>query len=408
MRVLALFFFVVALPVLAGGRGHVGGALSVCVVAKAVESDPLLADSPTDVAALFLTRTPLCRLVETSHPSPQVTRLTPLPGVQAASVAAALKQVLGSVTAVRSLLAGVKSVSEVKGAVEVVGASVELDRVLCHPAFAMAPGPFKSGKDGQLLAATELPDGRPYVDSVTVTAVDARTAERLLAQHKAQLVLGATQPDDAAQLFLLSLVYSPSLGAHLRQALEASIDRADLVRFFVKAPSAPLPTLLPPSLSAPAGPPGSRPAKPAPLSPAKEVTLLYDASVDDERAIAERLQVKLQPNGYRVALKGLPRAELRAHHPADTELMLVNTLVPPTPAAALAMLFDVAGQRQRLATLPGDDAKAQKLALEVLPELPLWPLATHGLGVTTSREVQHLTRDTLGLPRLDDVFLSAE
>jgi hypothetical protein len=405
MRALALGLLL-STPAFAGGRAHVGGSLSVCVVARAVESDPLLADSPTDVATLLLTRTPLCRLVETSHPTATVTRLTPLPGVSSGAVAAQLKQVLASTTAVRSLLAGVKSVTEVKGAVELTGASFELERVLCHPAFAIAPGPFRNGKDGQLVAATDLPDGRPWIDSVTVTPTDARTAERLLAQHKAQLVLGATAPDDAAQLFLLSLVFSPSLGPHLRQALESSVDRADLVRFFVKAPSAPLLTLLPPSLSGGPAPVTPKPPKPTPLTPARELTLLYDASVDDERAIAERLQVKLQPNGYRVALKGLPRAELRAHHPAETELMLVNTLVPPTAPAALAMLLDVAGQHSK--QVPVDEAKAQKLAADVLSELPLWPLATHGLGVSAARDVQHLTRDTLGLPRLDDVFLSAE
>ena len=88
--------------------------------------------------------------------------------------------------------------------------------------------------------------------------------------------------------------------------------------------------------------------------------------------------------------------------------MLVNTLLPPSAPAALAVLLDVAGQRAKVAQVPADDAKAAKLALDVLADLPLWPLATHGLGVSASRDVQHLTRDTLGLPRLDDVFLSAE
>jgi hypothetical protein len=35
-------------------------------------------------------------------------------------------------------------------------------------------------------------------------------------------------------------------------------------------------------------------------------------------------------------------------------------------------------------------------------------LFVQGLGVTTSPQVQHLTRDAYGLPRLDDVFLAPE
>jgi hypothetical protein len=54
------------------------------------------------------------------------------------------------------------------------------------------------------------------------------------------------------------------------------------------------------------------------------------------------------------------------------------------------------------------DARARELAVELLPQLPLLPLVTRGVGVSAARDVQHLTRDALGLPRLDDAFLAPE
>jgi hypothetical protein len=311
-----------------------------------------------------------------------------------------------------AMLEGVTRVQESGRAVELINAPADLERALCHPAFWTSGGPFRAGPRG-LVAVAEQPEGRPYVDQLVLTPNDARAAERLLAQRRVQVVLGSSQADDAPQLFVLSLIFHPGLAPHLRESLEATIDRADLVRFFVRPPSAPMAGLLPAALGGPAAAP-RRPTRPATLSPPREVTLLFDAGADDERAIAERLQLKLQPRGYRVALKGLGRAELRAHRPAEAELVLVSALLPPSPAMATAVMLALAGQRARISALHAalagaePDAAARAFALQVLPELPLWPLATRGLGVTTSAEVRHLTRDPLGLPRLDDVFLSPE
>jgi hypothetical protein len=397
----------------AGSRARYGGTLSICVVGTSTETDPLLADSPTEAASLLLTRTPLCRLAELSRPSPLVLRLTMPPGLPPSKVVPVLERVRQSTGPTRALLSQVTRIAENGRSVELTNAPVDLERALCHPAFSVPFGPFK-GTGGQLAAVAEQPDGRPYLDSVTVTLADARLADRLLQQHKVQVVLGSNQADDSPQLFMLALVFSPALAPHLRTALDATIDRGDLVKFFVRPPSAPLPSLLPVALGG-ATAQLPRPARPAALSPPREVTLLFDAAAGDERAIAERLQVKLQPLGYRVALHGLPRSELRAHTPLENELMLVGLLLPPSPSFALAMIFEAAGQRARIAPLlqglpsvADADARAAQLATAALAELPLWPVATRGLGITTSREVQHLSRDALGLPRLDDVFLSTE
>ncbi|MFP2958816.1 hypothetical protein ACLEPN_13470 [Myxococcus sp. 1LA] len=111
--------------------------------------------------------------------------------------------------------------------------------------------------------------------------------------------------------------------------MESAIDREDLTRLFVQAPAQPMPHLLPPALlDAPARP---RPSAP-PVSPARTVTLRYDASVEDQRAVAERIQVKLHQRGYTVALEALPRAALRARWAqGDFELMLHALLLPPCP-----------------------------------------------------------------------------
>jgi hypothetical protein len=397
----------------AGSRAKYGGTLGICVVGTSAETDPLLADSPTEAASLLLTRTPLCRLAELSRPTPQVLRLTMPPGLPPSQVVPLLERVRQSTGPTRALLSQITRIAENGRSLELSNAPVDLERALCHPAFSVPFGPFKSA-GGQLTAVAEQPDGRPYLDAVTLTLADARLADRLLQQRKVQVVLGSNQADDSPQLFMLALVFSPSLAPHLRTALDATLDRGDLVRFFLRPPSAPLPSLLPAALGGATGPP-PRPARPAPLSPPREVTLLFDAAAGDERAIAERLQVKLQPLGYRVALQGLTRSELRAHAVQENELMLVGLLLPPSPSFALAMIFEAAGQRARIApllqgtpSLAEADARAAQLAASTLGELPLWPVATRGLGITTSREVQHLSRDALGLPRLDDVFLSPE
>jgi hypothetical protein len=228
------------------------------------------------------------------------------------------------------------------------------------------------------------------------------------------VVLGSAKPDDAAQLFVVTLVLPAALAPHLRQALDATVDRADLVRFFLRSPAAPLPGLLPPALGGPTALPplGPRPPRAA---PERSVTVRYEAEADEQRAIAERLQVKLQPLGYRVALRGLSRQALRERPPGPDELTLAALLLPPSPAAALAVLAHLAGEPERvpalqqaLAAAADPDARARELAATLASELRLWPVATRGLGVSAARDVQHLTRDSLGLPRLDDVSLAPE
>src|SRR5207249_3556921 len=131
-------------------------------------------------------------------------------------------------------------------------------------------------------------------------------------------------------------------------------------RFFVRAPAAPLG----------AAPP---PARPPALTVPKEVTLLFDSSLEDQRTVAARIQVRLHPLGYRVALKAISRKELRARWAKrDYELVLFSALMPPEPANALAVTLELAHAKELAAkTLPAlgailDDAARDERARALL------------------------------------------
>lgn len=414
-RVLGLACVLLAGVALAGGRARFGGTLPVALVTKGLESRALYADTPTDAVAQSLVATPLCRLVDVSSPGPGALRLSPHAGVAAADVAAALERVASGSSPYRALLSGVARWKADSLGVELTlsGPTADLPRGLCHPAFGVSPGPFQGLP--RATASPTHPDGRPFLDGVTVSTGDARAAERAFAQRKVGLVVGgASTVDEGPQLFVTVLVFPPALRPHLSTAVESTVDRGDLVRFFLRPPSAPLHGLLPVSLGGPAEP-TPRPARPPALSPPREVTVTWDAGADVERAIAERLQVKLQPLGYRVALKATPRDEVRARAASSQELTLQSLLLPPSPTAALAVLIEASGQRAQLsqalaaiAAAPDPDVKARELAVELLPRLPLLPLATRGVALAAQNDLQHLTRDALGLPRLADVFYAPE
>ena len=412
MRVSAALFLL-ATTALAGSRAHPGGTLQVALVSPSASVDPLTADSPVDALRLMLTHQPLCRVVELSRPSGNLLRLTTPASIDPKLVTDALQRVSTTTTAARGFLVPV-STWTVNGRnvdLQLKGPAPDLEKILCHPAFAIPVGAFRA-KGDRLEAFDEQPSGRPHLDAVVLQAADARTAERLFAQRRVQLVLGAATSDDVVQLFATAVVLGPGLG-NLKAAVESTTDRGDLARFFVAGPAGPLPGLLPPSLAPQVPAPPT--AKPAPLNPPRELTLLFDEEAAHEKSIAQRLQVKLQPLGYRLALKPTPRAALRGRSPGEGEVFLQSFALPPSPTGALVLWLELAGQHaripavlQQLAAAPDADARARELALTLGPELPVIPLVTRGLGVAAAKDVQHLTRDALGLPRLDDVFFAAE
>ena len=407
-QALLAVLLLVSTSALAGGRAHYGGTLTITAVTKSADLDPLLADTPVDAALLGLTATPLCRLAEFSRPTPSTLRLTT---AYPTEVIAALNRVRADASVYRALLAPLKNITATPSGLDLTldGPNPSLEKALCHPALSVPVAPYVKG-----LANAHHPEGRPYPDAVTVQRTDTRTADRLLSQRRTHVVLGTTAGTDAAQLFATYVVLPGGTAPPgLRQAIEATTERADLTRFFVRSPASPLFGLLPPALGGPTVAP-VRPAKPAPATPPQEVTLAFDTSSDDHRAIAEKLQVRLQPLGFRVSFRPVSHAELRSRWASgSSELMLHTVLLPPAPAAALALIYELA--RQRLPTaitsatdLASQDKAARDLAASAAPSLDLIPLCVQGLGVSTTNDVQHLTRDAMGLPRLDDVFLSSE
>jgi hypothetical protein len=256
-----------------------------------------------------------------------------------------------------------------------------------------------------------------------VTAGDPRSGQRLLSFNQAEVGVGLeplqgfSALDPGPALYATYLAFNPSrAGPGLRAAVERSLDRADLTRFFVRAPSVPMSSLLPPALmpqeAAPSGAPAATPA-------VRELTLLYDAGLEDQRAVAERLQIKLHDAGQRVVLKPLTRAALRAKWASgDFDLMLHGLLLPPIPGPALAVVLDAAGRHELLAReLPpigaiaddaARDARARERARALAPELPFIPLYAQGLRVVAGGKVEGLASDAFGLPVLDGAFLSGD
>jgi peptide/nickel transport system substrate-binding protein len=237
--------------------------------------------------------------------------------------------------------------------------------------------------------------GRPVADALELRALDARAAARQLEQGALHLVLrpepaGARAgPALPALTATVAVVNGARIGAGaeaVRRALDA-LDRAELARRFVRGPGEPLPTLAPAAVL-PSGPPAAdgpaaadAPAAPAPT----RLALLADASAPDQRALAERIQVKLFDGGLRAALEIADRtrhAERLAAGDYDVALVTVEVAaLRPALAAgqiAFAARGPAAGRRAmaELADLSGDAALAA--AARLARELAIVPLVATG------------------------------
>ncbi|MBL8918597.1 MAG: peptide ABC transporter substrate-binding protein [Myxococcaceae bacterium] len=418
MRAALVLLLVGSCLAFAGGRARAGGTLEAAAVVKTAHADPLLADTPIEATLSQLTKLPPCRLGELSRPAPRVVRLTLRASAAASDVVSSLLRVRDTASPYRALLAPLRSATATSATtvdLELDGPAPDFEAVLCHPVLAVTPSFFAPMSD-RLVTNADPALPRAWVDGLTIRATDARTAERLVAQRKAQVLLGG-EAGEGALLYATWLVAHPRLGPAFAQALESTVDRPGLTRFFVRPPARPLSTLIPPAAEGPtrksllADVTWPTPARPAPLTTPIELTLVFDAALDEQRAVAERLQVKLGALGYRLKLEALPRKQVRERLAAGPELALVGALLPPQPAPALSVVLALAKEPSRLAELDGLGEVARAEAVAERASRPLanvFPLYVQGLGVTATREVQHLTRDAYGLPRLDDVFLAGE
>ncbi|MBX7113085.1 MAG: hypothetical protein K1X64_02035 [Myxococcaceae bacterium] len=411
----------------AGLRASYGGKLRVGA-AVSTEKAPWLLDTPAEATLASLRAQSLCRLetdgrwvpvlaesmTRTPHRTLRIVLRSPL---NADDVIAAWKRLWASASPYRVLLSPFTSAGAdwTKWKIDATTLELPLGTVaadveagLCHPALAVTDAEGR-GISAWSMAAdaftgnARFPEGQPFLAHVELKNTDARGGERLLEQKKIQLLLGgASKISTQAPLpYATYLLFNRAkAGDAFRQAVDASADRAQLAAIFAQAPAAPLNSLLPRMPAAPDTPV----AKPAPLTPAKPLALLYDASRDDQRAAAERLQVKLKPLGYALSLKGLRRAELlTAWSRREYDVMLFSVLVPPTSASALSLVWEVAG----VALPPTSEALAE-LERKGKTELPLIPLFTQGLPVAAAPELLGLGFDGFGRLRLENLFFSAE
>jgi hypothetical protein len=441
---LASLLLLGAAPSLAAGRFPYGGELRLAHTGPAEPGEPALADTPTEATLLGLVSRPVCRLApdgnplpalarELARPSPQVVRLTLPSPAQANALTRAWTRLTGpeAPSPYRALLfplrAEGRQLSATGDSLELVLAFPwpDLERALCHPALApprTSPavlGPFSPAGPTAVEARLGWTEGRPYLDRLRLTATDERGLARLWSSQEVQVALGVL-PDagttSGAALYATYLAWTPRrVPPDFRHAVESAIDREDLTRLFVRGPAVPMPYLLPPALLP--QPQGARPVPP-PAQAGRKVTLLYDTGSEDQRAVAERLQVKLYERGYAVALEPLSRAHLRARWAkGDYELMLHSLLLPPVPGPALAVVLDAAGRKDLLGVeLPrigslmdpaARDAKARERALALAPSVPMLPLYAQGLALRSAPEVGGLTFDAQGLPLLDGTWLQA-
>ena len=426
---------------LAASRPPYGGTLALAHPGAGAPADPSLADSPRQATLRALSSSGLCRLeqggalqpvlaLHLERTRPQLLEVTlPTPAL-ASAFARALARLAGpgSASPYRALLHPLQGegrripVSGARLQLSLAYPWPDLERALCHPALGApeAPGPFAPAAEGSLGAQPRHPEGRPFLDGVRVQAgAEERELSRRLAASEVQVTLGGAAQAGAsapAALHATYLAFSPRrLPPDFRQAVESVLDRAELLRLYVRGPAQPMAQLLPPALlPLPAAPP-PRPAAPAPAG-GRRVTLAYDAELEDQRAVAERLQVKLYERGYAVALAPLGRAALRARWAAgDFELMLHAVLLPPVPPLALAVALETGGRHDllgvelprlgRVADAAARDALARERALALGPSVPLIPLFARGLALRAAPEVAGLRWDAQGLALLPGLWL---
>ncbi len=447
-----------AAPAHGAARARSGGTLSLGLVGLAAPSADAPGDSPEAASARALLALPLCRLLPEAVPvlasvgraaggaSDEVV-VTPLAGARlpdgsalsARDVADSWLRLAQVRSPYFSLLAPVASPEETLAAaarhpeaplrLRLLFPWPDLEASLCHPAFtplraggtgelARGVGLYAPGPGGHLLAARAAPGGQPFPAALSFSALPARAAQRLLQRREVHAVLGeAAGADASVLLFATYLVYRPgSLPEGLLAAL-ARVDFASLVRTFVPGPAVALRGLLPPGLGDAPAAPGPEKGRPSATSAARGFSLGYEGGVPEQRAVAERLQVVLHDAGYRVRLVGDTRQGLlRARASGELDAALVSVLLPPVPAAALALVLGLVGDTAllsrelpplgALADAGARAARVRERAAELQPGLPVLPLFVRGLRVQLSEALLEARRDGFGLLVLDDAWLA--
>lgn len=309
-----------------------------------------------------------------------------------------------------SLLAGVQVLSATELLVTLAFPLPEFPWVLATAPLALrGAGPFvalprRAPTDPLVLAHNDRHHlGRPFADEVRVVAVDPRAAARLLEQGGLDLVLrpeaagGRPGPILPALAATVAVLNPARLGAGTdaaRSAL-AAVDRTELAHRFVRGAAEPLWTLVPSAIL-----PGAPPAEPSPPggpAPAR-LALLADSSAPDQRALAERLQVKLFDRGVRATVELADAARFRARlATGDYDVALLSVPVQAVrPALAAGQIAFAArgaqAARRTMAALAGLQGDAALLAAaRAGRELDLVPLVASGARASLGPALQGLS-----------------
>jgi peptide/nickel transport system substrate-binding protein len=461
----ALALLLAAAPAAAGLRPVYGGEIRVALPSGPRDLDPARAADPADLAAARALHAPPLRLdaagtlapgllveVPSAEAGGRAFRLRLRQGLQfadgaplgASDLAAALVRLALPATAsphawIALPIQGMDAVTAGR-AQTASGIQVLSDRellvMLAFPlpefpfalaALGAAPvsprgggaGPFRLvAREGEALrlAANDLcPDGRPFADGLVLSAREARSAARGLERGELELavrpeglVSGATAlaPTRATYAAVNRRRLGPA-AEPLRRALSA-LDRAELVRLFVRGPAAPLGTLLPASIlpGPPALPAAAIPAAALPAAaPPERVKILVRAGVPDERPVAERIQVKLFDRGVRAAVESADPVRFAARLTAgdyDVALVTVDLAAARPALAAGQIALAVAGPdsaRRAMAEMAGLEGEAAAAAADrIARALEVVPLFVAGLRASAAPALQGL------VPRSDGGF----
>jgi peptide/nickel transport system substrate-binding protein len=331
-------------------------------------------------------------------------------------------------------LAGVQVLSERELLVTLAFPMPEWPWALAAPAAAVVSrggagaGPFVlQALDAGGARLTANPNhwrGRPFADRLTFTWGDARAAARALGRGEADVVFRPEATAGAAAsaptpplLATFAVVNWRRLGAgaeRVRRVLGA-LDRAELGRRYARGPSAPTATLVPqPLLAPPPSAAGTAPG-PAPSGPQSRLVLLAAADAPDQRAVAERLQVKLFDAGVRAAaeVEGASRFAARlAAEDYDVALVPVQ-IVALAPALAGGQVAQAtrgpAAARRAMAELAGlAPSAAAEQAERLTRTLDLVPLFSTGVRASSGPGLQGLRVRADGGIDLGDLWLLRE
>jgi len=471
-RLAAALALVSPLAALAGLPPRYGGGLELALPESPAELDPasILTASELEAArALQATlveaepggslRPGLLAALPEPEPGGRVWRLRLRPGlrfhdgrpVTAADVAASLSRLLAPQTRsahgwialpvsgadeVRegrvALLPGVQVQGELELRIALDAPFLDFPRALAALPAAVVPrggapgdgaGPFRlASRDGEalrLLAFDGYYRGRSYADSLSLAGEDARRASRGFARGELELALrpegvpGAEVrelPPSTATYALVNARRLGPLAQDLRGVL-SGLNRAELAHLAGRGPSTPLAALLPqPLLPAPlAAPPARVPGR---IGGNPKLVLLVASGPEGNRALADRLQVKLFDRGVRAAVEAVAPAALLARLASGAYEVALVSLTFTSSGAGPALLECAwtlggpAAARRALARLGSADAAAA--AAEVAEDLGAVPLFASGLRASSRKDLSGLEVLPDGTVDPGDLWLGPE